>query len=85
MQEMVNENITEPMETKTSNKAQIIPVWERYLMTVLEASEFYHIGENKLRNVIDTHPNADFLIMNGNRYLIKKKKFEEYLECATLL
>ena len=62
-----------------------IPVWERYLMTVLEASEFYHIGENKLRSVIDTHPNADFLIMNGNRYLIKKKKFEEYLECATLL
>lgn len=54
-------------------------------MTVLEASEYYHIGENKLRNVIDSHPNAEFLIMNGNRYLIKKKKFEEYLECATLL
>lgn len=85
MQEMVNENITEPTEIKVQNKQLVIPVWERYLMTVLEASEYYHIGENKLRNVIDSHPNAEFLIMNGNRYLIKKKKFEEYLECATLL
>ena len=85
MQEIEIENITETTEIKTQNKQLVIPVWERYLMTVLEASEYYHIGENKLRNVIDLHPNAEFLIMNGNRYLIKKKKFEEYLECATLL
>ncbi len=85
MQEIEIENITETTEIKTQNKQLVIPVWERYLMTVLEASEYYHIGENKLRNVIDTHPDAEFLIMNGNRYLIKKKKFEEYLECATLL
>ena len=31
----------------------IIPIWERYLMTVIEASEYYHIGENKLRNIIE--------------------------------
>ena len=85
MQEIEIENITETTEIKTQNKQLVIPVWERYLMTVLEASEYYHIGENKLRNVIDTHPDAEFLIMNGNRYLIKKRKFEEYLECATLL
>ena len=85
MQEIEIENITETTEIKTQNKQLVIPVWERYLMTVLEASEYYNIGENKLRNVIDTHPDAEFLIMNGNRYLIKKKKFEEYLECATLL
>ena len=85
MQKIEIENITETTEIKTQNKQLVIPVWERYLMTVLEASEYYHIGENKLRNVIDTHPDAEFLIMNGNRYLIKKRKFEEYLECATLL
>ena len=85
MQKIEIENITETTEIKTQNKQLVIPVWERYLMTVLEASEYYHIGENKLRNVIDTHPDAEFLIMNGNRYLIKKRKFEEYLESATLL
>ena len=67
----------------------IIPIWERYLMTVIEtvieASEYYHIGENKLRNIIETHPNADFLIMNGNRYLIKKKLFEDFLSESSVL
>lgn len=67
------------------NSKETIPVWERYLLTVLEAAEYYHIGENKLRSIIDSHPNADFLIMNGNRYLIKKQKFEDYLDKATLL
>ena len=37
----------------------IIPIWERYLMTVIEASEYYHIGENKLRNIIELF--EDFL------------------------
>ena len=53
--------------------------------TVIEASEYYHIGENKLRNIIETHPNADFLIMNGNRYLIKKKLFEDFLSESSVL
>ena len=53
--------------------------------TVIEASEYYHIGENKLRNIIETHPNADFLIMNGNRYLIKKKLFEDFLRQSSVL
>ena len=59
----------------------IIPIWERYLMTVIEASEYYHIGENKLRNIIE----ADFLIMNGNRYLINKKLFEDFLSESSVL
>ena len=63
----------------------IIPIWERYLMTVIEASEYYHIRENKLRNIIETHPNADFLIMNGNRYLINKKLFEDFLSESSVL
>lgn len=62
-----------------------IPVWKRYLLTVLEAAEYYHIGENKLRNIIELHSEADFLIMNGNRYLIKKEKFETFLSEATVL
>ena len=53
--------------------------------TVIEASEYYHIGENKLRNIIETHPNADFLIMNGNRYLINKKLFEDFLSESSVL
>ncbi len=69
------------------NKVQenTIPVWKRYILTITEAAEYYHIGENKLRMIADEHPEADFIIMNGNRILIKRQKFEEYLDCATVV
>lgn len=62
-----------------------IPVWKRYVLTITEAAEYYHIGENKLRMIADEHPQADFIIMNGNRILIKRQKFEEYLDRATVV
>ena len=40
--------------TNIMKDSGIIPIWERYLMTVIEASEYYHIGENKLRNIIES-------------------------------
>lgn len=63
----------------------VIPVWKRYILTITEAAEYYHIGENKLRMIADEHPEADFIIMNGNRILIKRQKFEEYLDRATVV
>ena len=62
-----------------------IPVWKRYALTIEEAAGYYHIGENKLRMIADEHPEADFIIMNGNRILIKRQKFEEYLDHATVV
>ena len=58
-----------------------IPVWRRYTLTIKEAARYYHIGEGK--TLIDTHPNEDFYVMNGNRTLIKREKFERYLDQAT--
>ena len=66
-------------------QSDTIPVWKRYALTITEAAEYYHIGENKLRMIADEHPQADFIIMNGNRILIKRQKFEEYLDRATVV
>ena len=48
-----------------------------------ELSYYYHIGEGKLRMLIDQNPHEDFYVMNGNRVLIKRAKFERYLDQAT--
>ena len=61
----------------------IIPVWERYMLTITEASNYYHIGENKLRMIAEEHIKEDFIIMNGNRVLFKRQKFEKFLDNAT--
>ncbi len=68
-----------------TNNAQtmITPVWRRYTLTIEEAAGYYHIGESKLRSIVDMHPNGNFYVMNGNRVLIKREKFEEYLDQAT--
>ena len=60
-----------------------IPVWKRGTLTIEEAARYYHIGEGKLRSLIDEHPHETFYVMNGNRALIKRVKFEEYLDQAT--
>lgn len=53
-------------------QTNVIPVWKRYVLSISEAADYYHIGENKLRMIADEHPEADFIIMNGNRILIKR-------------
>ena len=57
-----------------------IPFWEKYTLTIREAAEYFHIGENRLRLIVDENPHADFILMNGNRVMIKKKLFEKYID-----
>lgn len=72
------------MDSKEA-KRSTIPVWKRYVLTIEEAANYYHIGENKLRMIADEHPEADFVIMNGNRILFKRQKFEEFLDNTTVV
>lgn len=57
-----------------------IPAWEKYSLTIKEASEYFRIGENKLRRIVDSDPSAEYILWNGNRAQIKRKKFEEMLD-----
>ena len=55
-----------------------IPIWERYTLTIEEASKYFRIGENKLRRLAEE--NKNWLIMNGNRIQIKRKQFEKIID-----
>ena len=70
---------------KQEYQKEIIPVWERYVLTITEASNYSHIGENKLRMIAEEHIKEDFIIMNGNRVLFKRQKFEKFLDNATVV
>ena len=62
-----------------------IPYWEKYMLTLREAAEYFHIGEKKMRQIVDDNMDAKFLLENGNRVMIKRKLFEEYLDSATVI
>ena len=57
-----------------------IPIWERYTLTIEEASKNFRIGENKLRRLAEENKNANWLIMNGNRIQVKRKQFEKIID-----
>ena len=67
------------------SKNETIPPWKRYVLTITEAAEYYHIGEKKLRSIADDNLNSDFIIMNGNRVLFKRRQFETFLDNATCI
>jgi len=38
-----------------------IPIWRKYTLSVQEASKYFHIGDKKLRKLIEEDPGADFM------------------------
>ncbi len=57
-----------------------IPFWERYTLSVEEAAQYFRIGRDKLKKIISENPDADFVLWNGTRSQIKRKKFENYID-----
>ncbi len=62
-----------------------IPVWEKYTLSVEEAAIYFRIGENKLRRLIQENESADYILWNGNRPQIKRKKFEKFVDEIELI
>ena len=56
-----------------------IPIWQKYTLSIEEASRYFRIGEKKLRRLSKENPDANWLIMNGNRLQIKRKQFEKVI------
>ena len=57
-----------------------IPIWKKYTLSVEEAAVYFRIGENKLRSLINENKSADYLLWNGSRALIKREKFERFVD-----
>ena len=56
-----------------------IPVYEKYVLSTEEASDYFHIGVNRLRKMIRDEPEAEWILWTGSHAAIKRKLFEEYL------
>ena len=64
------------MENEHNNS---VPLWEKYMLTILEASEYFNIGREKLYELAREY-GSKFVIHNGRNVLIKRKIFEKYLD-----
>ena len=56
-----------------------VPLWERYALTVDQAAAYFGIGTKKIRNMISVYKDAKWYFLNGERVLIKRELFENFL------
>lgn len=56
-----------------------VPIWEKSNLTLEEAAAYCGIGTTKLREISDGR-NCTFVLWNGNKRLLKRKKLDEFLE-----
>ena len=59
------------------NETQLKPS-EKYLLTIKEAGDYFNIGVKKMRRLAEDNIGG-FSIYSGNRYLVIRQKFEEYI------
>ena len=57
---------------------QPIPVKDKFLLTIKEASEYFNIGTKNMRRIAEDHLDS-FAIIHGNRFLIIRSKCEDYI------
>ena len=56
-----------------------VPIPEKYLLTIKEAAQYTNIGINKIEWMLN-EPLCPFVIYVGRKRLVKREKFEEFLE-----
>ena len=63
-----------------NNNRERVPIESRYALTVEEAAEYFRLGRKKIRCLAEDNPTAGIALQNGNRLLIKRRAFEDFLD-----
>lgn len=72
---MTDKHISE----QTEEKNIMVPVSEKFMLSIREASAYFSIGTKKMRGLAEDNI-GEFAICSGNRYLIIRAKFEKFIE-----
>lgn len=67
------------MEVNMQEAVIIVPVENKYLLTIQEATLYFGLGEKKIRDIARLQ-GKEVAIMNGNKVMINRKKFEKFLD-----
>lgn len=55
-----------------------LPINKKCILTIQEAAEYTNIGVSTIRSLL-REKGCPFLLMVGNKHLVKRKEFEKYL------
>ena len=61
-----------------------VPIYQKQNLTLEEAAEYTNIGINRLTMLIK-EPTCNFVLYVGNKRLIKRKLFDEFIENINMI
>ena len=67
-----------------NNETQV-QIQNKFCLTIDEAVIYFNIGEKKLRKLVSDTLDSGFIIQNGVKFLIKRKRFEDFLNDLTAI
>lgn len=67
------------------NKETQVQIQNKFCLTIDEAVIYFNIGEKKLRKLVSDNLDSGFIIQNGVKFLIKRKRFEDFLNDLTAI
>lgn len=62
----------------------VVPICQKYLLSIREAALYFNIGQKKLRRLAEDNLGT-FSVFSGNRFLINRTKFERYIEDSSAI
>lgn len=66
------------MQIVENTETRAVPIGEKFMLTIKESAPYYNIGQKKLRRMAEDNLGV-FSVYSGNRYLIIRPKFEEFI------
>lgn len=66
------------MQVVENTEMRAVPIGEKFMLPIKEAAPYYNIGQKKLRRMAEDNLGV-FSVYSGNRYLIIRPKFEEFI------
>lgn len=69
------------MNTVSAANKNEVPIWFKSNLTIEEAAAYSNIGVNTLYEMT-SQENCPFVLWIGRKRLIKRKKFDEYIEAV---
>ena len=74
-----------PSAEMCNQKLKELPIWEKPLLTVVEAAKYFQIGESNIRRLTREHKDEDFIQWKDSRVFIRREEFEKFLDRTNVI
>ena len=66
------------VDSSQNQSDEALPLGEKYMLTINEAASYFNIGTKKMRRIAEDNL-GNVAVFCGNRFLIVRPKFEEFI------